>query len=445
MNKPTQQRPEGSSTLRGVNRADKADLNHLEMAQQTVYDSMVDAVKQTSPEIVLALFHRLFIEYTEHSAAELSAAMYKILITNNKAEFFYTLKRVCYILINNWAIQRRYAAIKQLLAQFKDKSIQREGISPLIRRLRGWLREFVVSEDFEELQIFAERYDEPKHWSDRYAAYLLAPQYLDGSNPVEQRMAAQALAQQLKDQFRFELAMYMSRNQFNQLKTEQLPNPTALGDSVVPLIKRILLRRGAFSYENLASVFQKQCENISYRKFKQGLQQYLTFAMFSSKVDDYFRTQLAKRLEKLYQQHDKQPLTEALMLRTCNRLVDLLTTEDRTVPSPIFNAFLNHGNPLALAILLLKIALLCPHTQAQMEWRLADLISHYREQSQTDCAWSIQFFEIFRITFAIYSSHVQYDLVKTGSDTLPSQQPATVDLSGYRIFSQLRCTHPSKG
>lgn len=413
--------------------------NSLELAQQTIYDNMLEVVKQTSPELTLALFHRLFIEYTEHSAADLSAAMYKIVIANNKTEFLYTLKRVCYILVNNWAIQRRYSAISQLIAQFNEKSIQREGISPLIRRLRTWLREFVISQDFRDLQLFVARYEQPKHWSERYITYLLAPQYLDDNNPAEQREAAQILAQQLKSQFRFELAMYTSRTQFNQIKTEQLQNPTALGDSVLPLIKRILLRRGYFSYENLANVFIQQCENVSYRKFKQGLAQYLTFAMFPSDVNECFKAELKARLKTLYSKHDNKRLTDALILRTCNRIIEMLITEDQRMPSPMLNSFVTYGNPLALSILLLKLALLCPHSQAHMEWRLADLIRYYKDYQEEDCQWTIQFFEIFRITFAIYSGHVNYSLIDL-KDTAKAGESGkvSINLDAYRIFSQLK-------
>lgn len=415
------------------------EANSLESAQQTIYDTMLEVVKQTSPELTLALFHRLFIEYTEHSAADLSAAMYKIVIANNKEQFLYTLKRVCYILVNNWAIQRRYSAISQLIAQFKDKSIQREGISPLIRRLRAWLREFVISQDFRDLQLFIARYEQPKHWSERYITYLLAPQYLNDNNPAEQREAAQILAQQLKSQFRFELAMYTSRTQFNQIKTEQLQNPTALGDSVLPLIKRILLRRGHFSYENLANVFIQQCENVSYRKFKKGLAQYLTFAMFPSDVNEHFKAELEERLETLYSKHDKKPLTDALILRTCNRIIEMLITEDQMMPSPMFKAFLQHGNPLTLSVLLLKLSLLCPHSQAHMEWRLANLIRYYEESQAEDCQWIIQFFEIFRITFAIYSGHVNYSLVQLKKAAEANKAgTVAINLDAYRIFSQLK-------
>ena len=60
---------------------------------------------------------------------------------------------------------------------------------------------------------------------------------------VRVSQAARALSQQLKDRFKFDLAMYVARSQ-SATSPEQLPkNPTALGDNVLMLIKAIVTRR----------------------------------------------------------------------------------------------------------------------------------------------------------------------------------------------------------
>jgi hypothetical protein len=57
------------------------------------------------------------------------------------------------------------------------------------------------------------------------------------------------------------------------------------------------------------------------------------------------------------------------------------------------------------------------------------------EQNIEDSTWVINFFEIFKITSAIYSDSVEYSLVKVKSDQKES-------LDAYRLFSQLKDQSP---
>jgi hypothetical protein len=407
----------------------------LQKSQQFLYDFFLQTVKRDSPDEVMATFRRLFVEYTQSSESDLPVALYTIVIANNEQEFKFTLKRICYILINNWGVQRHHEAIKTLIQTFEDKALLRTGISVMMKRLRAWIRAFITSEDFKDLQLFAARYEEQKHWSEHYTPYLLVPQYLNLENPIEQRDAARTLSLRLKEEFRFNLAMYTARSQFSSFRHTHR-NPTMLGESALNLVKLLLLRPGQFSYENLANVFRQQSDRLSLGEFKRALLHYLMFGLPQTPATLMLQQQLPDPVLSLYTRHNHQVVDEALMLRTCNRVLEILTTVDRKQPSRLFSMFLAQGNPLILVILLLKITLFCRNVQAHLELRIADLIRYYETFSEADCRWVINFFEVFRITFSVYAENTEYNLVKIhqGHET----GSTTINLDTYRIFSQLR-------
>ncbi|MDV3352367.1 hypothetical protein SPB21_23220 [Leptothoe sp. ISB3NOV94-8A] len=408
----------------------------IQNAQHVLYDFFLYSVQTEPVDVVLATFRRLFVDYTESSTeSELPVALYSIVIANSEQQFLFTLKRVCYILINNWGIQRQPDAIRALIKMFDDQVLMRPGFSLILKRLRIWMRNFITSQDFHDLKLFAARYEQHEHWSNRYTSYLLAPQYLNLENPLEQREAARHLSSQLKSKFRFDLAMYTAKSQMESPPTT-IDNPTVLGEAAINLIKMLLLQPGRFGYENLANLLRKQCQQLTYWEFKRALLHYLAYALPNTPITRALKDKLPDSVLTIYRHNNSELLTEALILRTCKRVIDILTCEDGVQPSKFFSMFLAQGNPLVLVILLLKIALFCPNVQSHLELRIASLIRYYETYSEEDCRWVINFFEVFRITFAVYASGTLYNLVQISTDD------ATVPpLSTYRIFSQLRDQH----
>ncbi|NJR65501.1 MAG: hypothetical protein HC772_09580 [Leptolyngbyaceae cyanobacterium CRU_2_3] len=252
---------------------------NIPKAQEAIYQFLLEIVKKCTSEEVLAEFKGLFIHHADTLNSGALPHVFEIVFSNQESEFRNTLKRSCYILINNWDITRNYQAIHHLIELFSDKILYKPTISPTLKRLREWLRNFVTSQDFQELKLFASRYDntEKLHWTDRYTSYLLVPQYTNLDNSVEQRQAARNLSRKLKEKFKFELAMYTALSQDTRTAQRPLKNPTGLGDEVVVLIKKIVSKRGFFSYPNLASIFLSQINNLRYSQFKNSLLEYLLF------------------------------------------------------------------------------------------------------------------------------------------------------------------------
>lgn len=411
---------------------------NIQESQECLYEFLLEIVRKWPPEEVLLEFKRLFIYHVDSISSGAMKAVYDIVFANNQEEFRNTLKRCCYILVNNWDASRNYKPIQDLVHLFSDPSFNRYTASPTLKRLRVWINEFVQSTDFDELKLFTSRYDDRSRgpWASRYTSYLLVPQYIDLKNPIEQREAARALSKQLKDRFKFDLAMYVAKSQIPTASANAPKNPTVLGDEALRLIKLIVARRGRFSYVNLANIFQQQIEQLPYQKFKQSLQRYLIFSVENKSFAEALRAKINERLDELYVNHNDEQLTDALLLRTCNRIIDVLTTENQAEPSPLFVQLLSQGSPITLVIVLLKIILISRYSRTHLEARIAELIKHYQDYPEEECDWVVNFLEIFNVTFAIYTENVQYNLVKM--DAQQTEESRVFDPDTYRIFSQLR-------
>lgn len=412
---------------------------NLEADQTMIYRFLLNLVKTQPPELVFQEFKRLFFTYeVSPENTEALQSLSGILFANDEEEFKNTLKRCCYILINNWETARQYKAIQELVASFEELKLSKKTLSPTLSRLRVWQNNFIASQDYLDLKLFTSRYEESHktHWSSRYTSFLLVSQYTDANNPAEQREAARLVAQQLKDKFKFELAMYTARSQSATSGNKALKNPTGLGDEVLRLIKRIVAKRGPFSYTNLANIFLKQINQLSYQEFKTCLQRYLIFSVENRSFVEIINKRLAEALENLYERHHEDNAEPALILRTCNRVIDLLTSENGKEPSSLFVLLMSQGNPLTLVIALIKIILISRNSRTHLETRIAELIKYYINFPEEDCKWVINFFEIFNITFAIYGSNVEYNLIKMRADA--PDEPSDETLEAYRVFSQLK-------
>ncbi|HTL89783.1 MAG TPA: hypothetical protein VL134_10305, partial [Leptolyngbya sp.] len=365
---------------------------------------------------------------------------YQLVFQNNEVEFRNALKRCCYILVNNWDAARQHQAIQDLVRALQEFTIETQSISPSLKRLKTWIENFRKSKDFDELKLFTARYEDQQKekWVSRYTSYLLVPQFVDLKNPIEQREAARALSRQLTDRFKFDLAMYIAKSQ-SATSAEKMPkNPTVLGDNVLMLIKTIVARRGQYSYENLANIYINQIQNLNYQEFKQSLQKYLIFSVaHNSNFAIVLHDRLAEKLNSLYSNHDKIPLNDALILRTCNRIIEALTTENRKDPSPLFVLLLSQGNSILLVIVLLKLILICNASRSHLEAQIAALIRYYEQLPEQECNWVVNFLEIFNVTFAIHAENVQYNLVKMQKVQEAAPQ-ANLNWDHYRVFSQMK-------
>lgn len=407
------------------------------LPQEIICQFFLEIVKKWSPELVLSEFERLFINPTNLTGSEIQQALKEIILSKQELEYKNTLKRSIYILLNNWIFGRKYKPAHELIELLSNSSTSHKIVFPIVKTVKAWLSNFINSEDYQELKLFVSKYDnrEKDHWKNRYTSYLLAPQYANSKNLPEQRQAAQGLAKQLQEQFKFDLAMYTAHSESAAFNYKRTQNPTALGDEALRLIKKVVAKRGPFSYANLANIFVQQTQELCYKEFKQSLLKYLGFYLDNQGLVETLKTQLGKKFEVLYPSSNKEVLNNSLLLKTCNRVIEYLTTERDGEPGAMFVSLASQGNPLTLAILILKILLISPSTRTHLEVCMAKLIQHYESYCQEECQWVINFLEISKIILTIYMENVRYNLVNM--ENVKTGDRPVVDGDSYRIFSQI--------
>ncbi|MEH1765746.1 MAG: hypothetical protein V7L27_07790 [Nostoc sp.] len=411
----------------------------VQIAQEEVYSFFVEIVKKLPPEDVLREFQGLFIDGLDSEDSDYIPGIYSIFLDDNEQELYNTLKRCCYIIVNNWKTNRKDKYIQELVNLFVNENLKIKDNNPLVVKIcKGWLENFVNSKDYKDLKLFATKYEESSkgHWANRYTSYLLIDQSVNENNPKEQQEAARRLSKQMKDKFKFELAMYIARSQSAVSSTARYTNPSILGDQALRLIKAIVLKRGVFSHENIAHIFIKQTQNQTLEEFKINLEKYLFISVDNKESVEAWRQQFVNSLSLWKTDYNQKNITKELFLRTCNRVIDCLTTENGKEPSSLFVLLVNQGNALTLVIILLKIILISRNSRRHLETRIAHLIRFYEKYSEEECKGVINFIEIFNITFAIYAENVEYNLIKMEEEEQSSNQQLNLD--GYRVFSQMK-------
>ncbi|MFB2934543.1 hypothetical protein ACE1B6_04635 [Aerosakkonemataceae cyanobacterium BLCC-F154] len=408
----------------------------LAYAQEEIWQFFLKLVKSTAPEIVLKEFDDLFINPSFSSDPEIEKALKIIVLSHNEQEFRNTLKRCIYTLLNTWIYSRKYQYAQSLIDKLSIPHLTYRGSSTFLRSLRSLLINFIKSPDYQEVKVFAAKYDyqEIENWKSRYTSYLLTPQYLNSHNSLEQRQAARRLSQQLQDKYKFDLAMYTAHSHATSFPNDKVKNPTALGNEALRLIKKLLAKRGFFNYIHLANIFLNQTQQLNYQQFKQSLLKYLIFSLESAGLVESIKMQLTHKLDILYQHEDREVLRNGLILRTSNRMVEYLTIDKNNKPSDLFILIASQGNPLTLAILILKVLLISPPSRTYLELCMSKLIDYYGNYSEQDCQWVINFLEVTKMILTMYTENVKYNLVNMEQRNLPCQ--TMIDEDYYRIFSQ---------
>lgn len=229
--------------------------------------------------------------------------------------------------------------------------------------------------------------------------------------------------------------MYIARSQSAVSSTIRYKNPSVLGDNALRLIKAIILKKGAFSHENIANIFIKQTQGKTLEQFKASIEKYLFFSVDNQELVKTLRQQFAEILSLWKKDYNQEIITKELFLRACNRVIDCFTTENGKEPSLLFILLLTQGHSLTLVIILLKTILISRNSRRHLEIKIAHLIGYYEKYPEDECKWVINFMEIFNITFAIYAENVEYNLIKMEEDESSNPQ---LNLDAYRVFSQMK-------
>ena len=419
--------------------------------QEIVCNYFCQLVITKSPHDVLKAFQGLFIELNCYIDEPAATAIYRIIKLDYEFVFHNTLKRCCYILINNWNAKLKLNNqalihihnLVEVLAKVRE---YKQSKHPSKQRLHQWLNNFLKSEDYAQLKLLAPTSKIPTAKTPakpkqsplraRYISYFLASQALDPNKTEEERAAARASYQRLQEKFKFDLAMYTARSQSSLFSEKNSQNPTGLGNNVLDLIQKVLAKRGAFSHSNLANIFLKQTKGLVYYDFKLSLVKYLTNSLGTGGTARAITRELLTYLKPLYEKYDDQVWNDELLIRTCNRLLEFLTSSKNGKPSKLFTLLASQERTLIMVLLLLKLVLICKQSRHHLEFCIVHLIKYYDDNNSLDCQWFSTFLETLEVALTISLENVHYDVVKIVDKQ--GQNSANSSQKNYWVFPQIK-------
>ncbi len=412
----------------------------LQQSKEIIYSFFTESLATDDFETILDKFDKVFINYQPNLIPEsVATALQKIIKSNNEVFFIATIKHCCYVLIYPLIKNKQYTDVIKIINIFSNGEPEiKNTTTTLIRsenlvknKLKSWIKNFSNTNDYQELKTLIYQFDvsSRNHWTHRYLEYSFFLQYFNSDNSQEQKQVAFLLIKTIQKEFKFNLAIYLTKFQFGDQKPT---NPTILNEKILRFIKKIAAKKEATSYKNVAKIFLEQTQKINYSQFKIAFIKYLTFSLYSEKIITIIETKLANKLKEIYQDNNDKPINEGLLLRTCNKTLDLLITTQGK-PTDIFILLISYGNPYAIVILLLKIALISPNSRTHLDKKIAELLKCYQNYTETECQWFINLIEIFRITFTIYADeNAQFNLVKV--DNQLTKNNMIDDLDSYQFF-----------
>jgi hypothetical protein len=385
-----------------VNRVDNETLKK----QEIIYHFFRGIAVQYPAKEVLKEFKGLFFDYYSYiENQEAITAIYDLTFGRYEDAFLETLQKCCYILIRNWVERQEYFCINELVKSFTKINKKSAVANTMMNRRDTWLENFVHGDKYSQLQAFV--YHESSScnrvWLPVYNYYHLVSLSLSKDNQLEQREAAEILAHQIKNDFKFQLGRYIGDVEANLNEDMRGQNPTHLGEQVVRLLKTLIVKRDKLNYANLAQIFIKQTLGLTYDKFKNSFHAYIMFSLDKSEVIKVFRQKSFMVINSYGQNENKNAINEGLINATCSAFLDCLTTNNTDEPSELFNLFVLKVNPLILTIIFLKIILVSPKSRETLDKNIATLINYYRQKNDQESRWFIDFLDIFNVTFTIYA------------------------------------------
>ena len=370
-----------------------------------ICDFFKEIAKQESPQQAIDDFKDLFILKNNQVNKQIEQSLYDLIVLNRKEDFLILLDRCCCILIKQWLLKRQEKYIFVLLDLLQNEKKSSKNIHPTRRKLKQWIAGFSESQYFEALQLFLpsdrQNSEVRKSWQSRYKVYLLIAQSFNPDYPREHRDTAKLLATQFNKQFKFQLALCLAHANLPNSPQRIDRNPTRLNLRTLCLIQQITVKRKNPSYQGLANIFLKQTEGVLYKDLKQSFLKYLLFSLKQSQTSIWLQASIANYLDSLYPQYNNKVVDGSLLLRICKRLIGFLLKPDWESSSHPFTFLAKRGNYLTLAMLLLKIILICPSSYKHLIFCTVALIEEYKDQPEPECQWLIGFIETLRVVLTL--------------------------------------------
>jgi hypothetical protein len=403
--------------------------------EQVLYTHLLKCVEVEPPSRLINRFYHLFINGVDYPDPYVRRALERIVASDSAEQGFkFILNRSCYILINRWLSHPQLqSAVADLMALFEAKP---EGlaVSKTTWRLRQLVQCFTQTQQYIVLYRLAQVMKETGECSSNASAKPLGSlirRYpciyehciLTSDSTDEQRHKVRLIRDRRQRQMEIDLSKYLTYQQLQHSRTlcedkanfnnsslsqkeVQPVNPTLLSDRQLDSALKHFTGKveGSNTYHDSAQQFLTYSRWTScYRTFKDELYEHLTASVDPSYGKYQFNRQLYQQLQNSLPQHNEQELNDALLLRTCRKLVDFLVVESSQRPNHyIFSDLTSNLGVTPTIGLLLKIVLLCRQVKCHLEKRFSILFSHYETHSKEEVGWLVESLENLNVAFSTH-------------------------------------------
>ena len=223
-----------------------------------------------------------------------------------------------------------------------------------------------------------------------------------------QREKKKRQLQQRQTQLKQHSARYQAQQQATQMgltgaqRFLSEPKGDPLAADILEAMQRIWSRRGTFSPANLANIFLQQVENSSYGDYKQALMQYLWTAIADIEGLEPVKQKMRETLTEAWAEQNDKTIDVSLKLRTCNRLIQLITTQGQSYPSPMFTLLAVQEQYDVIGLLLLRLILLSRPSYQCLADAIAALKEYYSHLNNPKSQWIVSFLEVFQLNISEY-------------------------------------------
>ena len=401
------------------------------VAQQLIYDRLLEDVQNESPEVLLENFYKLFIEGTGYKDIKVRQALEKVVKSKSTPEqFSLFLNRCCHIFINHWQMQPNLQpAIPELIDLFKNWRSPDSVYSRTCKRLRILVKNFTETEHYLKLQRLARVIDK-KDTSTNYIGnlitrypYLYEHCLLSEDSSYEAKRVIQKIQFQNQHNFELDLSRYVTyqvrlgqmlkSGQLSQARLQNIKavvNPTLLTDGELGSALKHFIGKteGGYTYRDLSQSFLAYSNRApNYKSFKNNLYEYLLPSIDSRYGGHQFNNKLHKKIQNILPHSDNQKPSDFLILRTGCQLMNFLVVESSRHPEHyVFVDLITNLGATNTVGLLLKLVLLCNKLKPYLEKRFSILFAHYESFSEEGVPWLIKSLENTHVAFSIYFGKV---------------------------------------
>ena len=155
------------------------------------------------------------------------------------------------------------------------------------------------------------------------------------------------------------------------------------------------------SYRKSASSFIKVAkQQPTFQSFKDQVHRYIIADLDQDYVHCKFSQQLTQMLDNISPEQHHKPMSNLLMNRTFNQLMNFLVIESRRSPKHfVFMDLISNIGTTKTVGLLLKVVLIGGSVKSSLERRLSLLFNHYENHQQGTVGWLVRCLEKVQLAF----------------------------------------------